>query len=459
MSRISVLVVPLSSDSSAVSQIMTVFQKTLRDGFECAPSPLEYQSKEKIPYPDFLREAYDPRLVVVAVDSKGIRSRPGLTRAVFDLGHARPILRIACDRGALTLLDELGIPRGRQIRAPFKATELLSAVYNLIESSSETDSPSHTDLVGESGPFRQVLHLAGQIAQSQLDVLITGETGTGKGVLAHYIHAIGARRHGPFVHVPCGAMPDELMENEMYGHEPGAYTGAGVRYAGKVAEAHGGTLFLDEIDSLSHASQTKLLHLLQERTFRPLGSEHEECADVRVIAATNVDLSEEVRLRRFRSDLFYRINGVTIPIPPLRERPEDIPLLAVHFLHIFAAKSGKPLTMISQTVLTRLLEYDWMGNVRELEHALERAVLFSPDESEILTDIDLPKSVGKSYCSSVMNDRDTALKRMDEIFIGNALQLSHGNISEAARTIGVNRKTLWILLKKHKIDPGQFRMH
>jgi transcriptional regulator with PAS, ATPase and Fis domain len=401
--------------------------------------------------------AYDPRLMVVAVDSKGIRSKPGLTRAVFGLGHARPILRIACDRRASSLLDELGIPHGRMIHAPIKPAELLSAVYNLIEQSSETESSMRTNLVGESGPFRQVLQLAQHISRSQLDVLITGETGTGKGVLAQYIHRVGPRRDGPFVHVPCGAMPDELMENEMYGHEPGAYTGAGGHYAGKVAEAHGGTLFLDEIDSLSHASQTKLLHLLQERTFRPLGSEREECADVRVIAATNVDLSEEVRLRRFRSDLYYRISGATIPIPPLRDRPDDIPLLALHFLHIFAAKSGKPLTMISQTVLSRLLEYDWRGNVRELEHALERAVLFSPDESEILTEIDLPR--GKSACRPVMNDRDSALKRMDEIFIGNALELSHGNISQAARAIGVNRKTLWILLKKHHIDPDRFRMH
>ncbi|HSE42122.1 MAG TPA: sigma-54 dependent transcriptional regulator [Acidobacteriota bacterium] len=312
-------------------------------------------------------------------------------------------------------------------------------------------------LVGESKEFISEIKKIPLLAKCDATVLITGETGTGKELCARAIHYLSSRCRGPFVPVNCGAIPVDLVENELFGHERGAFTGALVSTSGLIQEAERGTLFLDEIDCLPLYSQVKLLRFLQEKEYRPLGANKMKRADVRLLAAMNVDPQEAVASGKLRQDLFYRLNVLPLIIPPLRNRREDIPLLARNFLHKYAMEFDKDASDFSPEAMQLLVLYDWPGNVRELEHIIERAVVLSKHSFIEASDISLP-SFGSNSKESFNDAKIKMIAAFEKNYIERLLVAHHGNISQAARAAQKNRRAFWELLRKHRIDAGSFKI-
>jgi len=311
-------------------------------------------------------------------------------------------------------------------------------------------------LVGEHPVFREAIRAIPLIAKSDLPVLISGPTGTGKELCARAIHHLSKRRGHPFIALDCGAIPDHLFENELFGHARGAFTDAHADQNGLIGLANGGTLFLDEVDSLSLGAQSKLLRFLQERTYRPLGSDRFLKADVNVIAATNRDIERSVRERQFRSDLYFRLNVLRVELPPLSKRPTDIPLLARHFLrthcHHLRAK------LFTNAALLKLEAYDWPGNVRELLNVVQRAAVLS-EGAHIL-----PSAISFSARSSVPDDvpedpsddfrkgRSRAIEAFEKRYVEELLQKHRGNVTHAALEAGKDRRAFGRLKKKYSIE-------
>ncbi|SFN01628.1 sigma-54 interaction domain-containing protein [Thermodesulforhabdus norvegica] len=315
-----------------------------------------------------------------------------------------------------------------------------------------------TDIVGKSKGIEEVLRLIDQVADSNMTVLIYGETGTGKELVARAIHENSKRASGPLVRVNCAAIPDTLLESELFGHEKGAFTGAMTRRRGRFEEAHKGTIFLDEVGELSPTAQAKLLRVLQEKEFEPLGSSRVVRVDVRVIAATNKNLEEAVEQGKFRADLYFRLNAFPIYIPPLRERGADILLLADHFVCKYAKEFGKPVRRISTSAIEMLMSYHWPGNVRELENCIERAVLLA--EGDTIDAVHLPPSLQmkkKSENEPVRGKLETLVGTYERDLIVDALKETRGNISEAARILGTTRRIIHYKAKKYGIDLGKLR--
>src|SRR5215469_8370478 len=276
------------------------------------------------------------------------------------------------------------------VKSVRKAAERQKLVAENRSLKNEIKLLTHREIVGSSPALRRVIDVATQAAPSLATVLVLGESGTGKELLARYIHERSLRAKGPFVAVNCAAIPETILEAELFGHERGAFTGATARREGRFARASSGTLFLDEIGELSPQVQVKLLRVLQEGEYEPLGGKTIK-ADVRIVAATNRDLLAEVSAGRFREDLFYRLNVIAVTAPPLRARREDIPLLVDHFLGLYCAKNGRPRLHPTRAALERLVEYTWPGNVRELENVIERAVVLA--RSDVLGEGDLPDHI------------------------------------------------------------------
>jgi DNA-binding NtrC family response regulator len=283
-------------------------------------------------------------------------------------------------------------------------------------------------------------------------VLISGETGTGKEVCARAIHYLSARAAKPFLAVNCGAIPVELIENELFGHERGAYTDAGTSQRGVIAEAESGTLFLDEIDCLPLLAQVKLLRFLQEKEFRPLGASKTVKASVRVIAATNTNLEEAILQGKLRRDLYYRINILPLLLPPLRQRPEDILLLARHFLEKYANEFAKPAPELSTEVLQILRGYTWPGNVRELEHTIERAVALTDNEILSAAEVFQAPVTLQTPHRSFQAAKERVVAQFEKDYLIEILLRHQGNISEAAQAAGKNRRAFGQLLRKHGIN-------
>ncbi|MEW6746370.1 MAG: sigma-54 dependent transcriptional regulator [Planctomycetota bacterium] len=306
-------------------------------------------------------------------------------------------------------------------------------------------------LIGSDPRMQQVNRTVEAVADTRATVLITGESGTGKTLLARSIHARSSRKEKPFVEVNCGALPENLLESELFGHVRGAFTGAVRDKTGKFEYADGGTIFLDEISTASHALQVKLLRVLQDRVIERVGGLATVAVDVRVILATNQDLAEAVRRGDFREDLYYRINVVTITLPSLRERSQDIPTLAEYFLRRFAAEHNRPDIRLSRAALQRLVRYSWPGNVRELENAIERAVILAPG-SEIEPE-DLPPDVAegeeevKARCGSLSLKQ--ALEDPEKLILQQALEAHGWNRQRTAAALQVNRTTLFNKMKKY----------
>jgi two-component system response regulator HydG len=301
-------------------------------------------------------------------------------------------------------------------------------------------------IVGSSAAMRRVHETIARIADGDASVLIHGETGTGKELLAKAIHAASPRKAGPFVAINCAAVPAALLESELFGHARGAFTDAKAERAGLFVQANGGTLFLDEIAEMPLAMQAKLLRALQERTVRPVGANAEVSFDARIVAATNRDLEEEVSEKRFREDLFYRVNVVRIDVPPLRDRSSDVLELAQHFLTRHAERAGTTPLSVSTEAAKKLVAYAWPGNVRELENCTERAVAFARYEQ--ITVDDLPEKV-KNYQAErfavTANDADEVitLAEVERRYVERVLALFGGNKSRAAEVLGIDRRTLY----------------
>jgi DNA-binding NtrC family response regulator len=309
------------------------------------------------------------------------------------------------------------------------------------------------------------------LSASKSTVLISGETGTGKELFARAIHYCGERRSKPFVPVNCAALPDHLIENELFGHSRGAFTGALLEKQGLLHEADGGTLFLDEINSLSLSVQSKLLRVLQDQEFRPLGSTKSKTINVKIVAATNADLRHLVETRQFREDLFYRLNVLSISLPPLRDRKEDILLLANHALKVSAKEFGKPNLALGHTAKARLMSHPWPGNVRELQGVIQRAVAMASGDALEADDLDLPETgkpelkgptmallsrEGLSESCSFQDMKARVIEEFERAYLSELLATHHGNISKAARAARKERRAFQRLLMKHGLDRRVF---
>jgi two-component system response regulator HydG len=346
-------------------------------------------------------------------------------------------------------------------------TKLLSVVVNRALSHSQlrdelkrlrqvvVDTNRFGRLIGESPAMRRVCDLVARVADSEASVLITGESGTGKELIARALHEQSGRKNGPFLAVNCAAMPASLLESELFGHTKGAFTDAKAARTGLFVQATGGTLFLDEVGELPIEMQPKLLRALQERTVRPVGGNLDVPFDARIVTATNRDLEAEVEERRFREDLFYRINVVRVDSPPLRERGSDALLLAQHFVQRFAARSNKPVRGIHPGAAEKLVSYDWPGNVRELENCMERAVALLRFEE--VTVEDLPEKIRQYRAERLVFAMDdlTEVLTIDELerrYIERVLRLAGGNKSRAADLLGLDRRTLYRRIDRYEAE-------
>jgi len=318
--------------------------------------------------------------------------------------------------------------------------------------------PAMRDVIGDSPRFAEQIAKLPLFASCDAGVLILGETGTGKEVCAQAIHYLSARSSNPWISVNCGAIPLELIESELFGHVRGAYTTATMSRQGLVAEAERGTLFLDDIDCLPVAAQSKLLHFLEEREYRVVGANAMRKADVRVIAASNCDLARMVERGEFRRDLYFRLNVLTLMMPPLRERQGDIPALAAHFVAQSSRRFGRPAQSLSPPSLKKLLTHNWPGNVRELQHVIERAALLACGPMISADDIDVPGGADNvAGEGSFRSAKERVVQEFERTYIERLLEVCEGNITHAALEAKKNRRAFFALMRKHGIEPQRFR--
>lgn len=329
---------------------------------------------------------------------------------------------------------------GRELK--IKHTELLKQV----STQKKTDN-----IIGKSAAMQKVMSLVKKVADARISVLITGETGVGKEVVANAIHNLSSRSDKAFIPVVCSSLSETLLESELFGHEKGAFTNAESLHKGKFELAHGGTIFLDEIGEINMSVQVKLLRVLQERKFERVGGEEPIEVDVRVLAATNKNLEEEVKAGRFREDLYFRLNGIHIEVPPLRERKDDLPLLLNSFIERYNAENGKHITGFDNQARNALYKYDWPGNIRELQHCVESSVVMASG-SEITLE-DLPPSVSKaSGIETISVPVGITLDEAEKIIIQENLAANKGNKSKTAETLGIGRKTLHRKLQEYGME-------
>jgi DNA-binding NtrC family response regulator len=328
-------------------------------------------------------------------------------------------------------------------------------VENLALKRQVGDQFARAQVIGSSQMWRKICEMVEQVAPAKATVLIAGESGTGKELIASLLHRLSARANQPFVTLNAAALPATLLEAELFGYEKGAFTGAQQRKPGRFELADGGTLFLDEIGDMPPEVQAKLLRVLQDGTFERLGGTRTLQVDVRVVAATNKDLAQEVETQRFRMDLYYRLNVITLQLPPLRERREDIPLLVAHFLRKYAEQNRKAVTAIQQQALQRLEAYDWPGNVRELENVIERAVVLG--QGPIIGVAELPEHLQEKEPALPTNNHfvlpvNATLAEIERAAIVQALQQSGGNRQAAARALDIGVATLYRKLKAYRLE-------
>ena len=349
------------------------------------------------------------------------------------------------------------------LEKPFEVDELLGLARRAVRSHrlqsekqyliSERDAEfNHYGIVGRSRAMQDVITRAGLVAETKSTILITGDTGTGKEMVARLIHHRSAQREMPLIKVNCAAIPDTLLESELFGHVRGAFTGATMTKRGKFALADGGSIFLDEIGTMSPAIQSKLLRVLQEREFEPLGAERTQRVDVRVIAATNRDLKQMVSDGKFQEDLYYRLNVIPIDIPPLRERREDIPVLVEHFVEKHRQRTGKKIDQVDKGVTEALERYDWPGNVRELENTIERAVVLTTGSVINAAAISLVGATSTSSAGLPSMRLHQNLEWVERETIRRALEQAGGIKKDAAELMGISQRALSYYLAKYRID-------
>jgi DNA-binding NtrC family response regulator len=382
-------------------------------------------------------------------------------------GQAPPHVIVVTAFGSIeTAKRALKLGAHDYITKPFEMEDLVAAVEKALDERTlrrevarlrkEVARPYRFEnIIGKSAPMQDVFALIRRLSSSAVNVLITGESGTGKELVARALHFNSPRAKKPFVAVNCAAIPDTLLESELFGYKRGAFTDARSDRPGMFVEADGGTIFLDEIGDLTPALQAKLLRVLQEREIRPLGAARPEKVDVRVLSATNRDLAQRMSEGAFREDLFYRLNVIEVVLPPLRDRAEDVLPLADHFLSEATSRTGKRIRGFTQPALKVLLAYPWPGNVRELENVVERAIALA--EGELIGPDDLPSQVRERRSTDVLAGalaRGLTLAELEREYIHRVLQAEGGNKTRAAQRLGLDRKTLYRKLEEYGRGPG-----
>jgi DNA-binding NtrC family response regulator len=404
-----------------------------------------------------------PDLAILVVPEGVVCAAGAGVEGLVQFGFGCPMVVVLPEALAPRALDFLKAGASEFVLPPVRPADLVPRVLRWLRSLPPDEQlvahllrvAGTRQMVGRSPAFLAQLNQLPRIAGCDATVLISGETGTGKEMCARAIHYLSRRAEGPFVAVDCGAIPADLIENELFGHERGAFTTAVTAQRGVIEEASGGSLFLDEIDALPGVLQVKLLRLLQEKEYRPLGSSRPRRADVRILAATNVDLEEAVRAGRFRRDLYYRLNVLALSLPPLRERPDDIPLLARHFLQAHAEEYGRAALGFSEGALTRLVSHAWPGNARELENVVQRALLQSDSPMIQAQDLALPEAVLPPLADSFRARKARVIDQFEREYLTALLAAHAGNVSAAAKTAKKDRRALWELLRKHHLLPRQ----
>jgi two-component system response regulator PilR (NtrC family)/two-component system response regulator HydG len=373
-----------------------------------------------------------------------------------------PVIIITAFGSIESAVESMKLGASDFITKPFSNKELLLVISRTLENrrlrqevkqlrGELARSYGLPNIVAADPKMAAVLEIVEQVADSPATVLLTGESGTGKDLLAHAIHFSSPRRDGPFVPINCAAIPENLIESELFGYSRGAFTDARQSKTGLFMAARGGTLFLDEVGEMPLALQSKMLRAIEDKKIRPLGATEEVPADVRIVAATNTDLEKAIENGRFRADLYYRLATVTIAVPPLRERPGEIPLLIQHFLARACAEAGRPIAKIDPPAMERLLRYHWPGNARELQNAIQRGVILA--RNDILTIKELPPKVvgrdirpGKILSEAV--DKRMSLDQLEHDYIRAVLDAVNGNKTEAATILQIDRKTLYRKLEE-----------
>ena len=423
------------------------------------PSTLDKNIVEKL-------AADKPALIILELDHQSSSGDEQLRSFLCSLRLDIPIIVAVQNPKATFIRSMLELGVTDFVTPPFTRENVLPRVWHLLKQS-ESNSGGNTllkesvaltrnGLIGESTSFLEEIRKLRLLARCDVTVMICGETGTGKELAARAIHYLSSRSDQPFVPVDCGAIPPGLAESEMFGHERGAFTGAVNKHRGLVAAAEHGALFLDEVDALSLSVQAKLLRLLQEREYRPLGSSDTRKADVRVISATNRDLKELVRRGEFREDLYYRLNVAQLRLPALRQRQEDVALLARHFVAKWSTRFQLPVRHFSPGALQKLLIYQWPGNVRELENVIEAAVALC--DGSIIGAKDLALATEPSQSSGSFREAKARIvTEFEREYVSKLLSACGGNVSEAARVAGKNRRAFWELIRRHNVDVQELR--
>lgn len=358
----------------------------------------------------------------------------------------------AMKRGAFDYLAKPFSPNALRVIIK-KALESRKILLENLYLRKELEAKSEFDMVvGKSKAMERVLEVIRRVSPTDSTVLISGESGTGKELMAREIHKYSLRRNGPFVAVDCGALVETLFESELFGHVKGSFTGAHETKHGRFEVAHGGTIFFDEISNISLDIQVNLLRVIQEREVTRIGSSKPIKIDVRILAATNENLTDAVREGSFREDLFYRLSVVPVHLPSLRERKEDIPLLVEHFLQKYNKRAKKNIASMSDQVLKALMGYDWPGNIRELENTIERAVVLSKKEEIKIDDLVYHGIRGRSELWNSFGDKIKTLEEVEKEYIKSVLKNHKGKRSAIAKALGIDRKTLWNKLKKYNLS-------
>ncbi len=443
-------------DETAILDTLRILLK--REGFEVVTAA---SGREGL---DALSRSL-PDLVLTDIRMPGT-SGIEILAAARELDPSMPVILMTAQASLQSAIQAVNEGAYHYIQKPFSNDELVVICRRAAESRQlkrenqalrreirRRDRGAAAPPVGRSRAFREVLKLAETVAPTDSTVLISGESGTGKEVIARYLHALSTRSAGPFVSINCGALPENLLESELFGHVRGAFTGAVRDKEGLFLAARGGTFFLDEVGEMTPAIQVKLLRVLQEREVVPVGATEPIPVDVRIVAATNRDLEEEIRRGGFRSDLFYRLNVITMHMPPLRDRRDDIPLLAEHLLERFAAGRGRAAPRLSAEAAAILQKYDWPGNVRELENALERAAVLS--DSDEIGPAALPARITDEAPTPLVSERTPAnptLEVIERAYILWVLQSEGGNKTRAAEVLGIDPSTLYRKLVRYEIQ-------
>jgi DNA-binding NtrC family response regulator len=403
------------------------------------------------------RGSCNPDVVILAVGAAPVSELEPLFASLNQAFPRRSVVVITAQPDGLDIFKMLELGASDFLLAPVRRLELVTRLMRQARVTGRGEGIVQElkekiglkQIIGESQALLEEVRRVPRFARCDATVLISGESGTGKEIFARAIHYLSPRADKPFVPVNCGALPEHLVESEIFGHKRGAFTGAATDQAGLIREAEGGTLFLDEIDGLNPAAQVKLLRFLQDGEYRSVGAQQIVHANVRVVAAANADFNHIVREGKFREDLFYRLNVLALALPPLRERRGDILLLAHHILEAQALIANAPPKKLSLSALNRLLAHSWPGNVRELENVLTRAIVLSDRDTIELSDLDLPGDAVPEENQSFRTLKSRAVRQFEHDFLETILSTHQGNITRAARAVKKNRRAFWELLRKH----------